>query len=162
MSTEEIKEELAEINPDILIPCGLDDGLVGIAEGWFPTVDEDAKAGVTHRSVALYDINKCIEGLVLREGMTYGEAIDYLEYNTLGSYMGEGTPVFARIAEDPEKKSLKNSLEKMCLALDGNMAPDEYIATQKEAIDLLNSISNREDKLNDIGTKDNEEKGEQA
>ena len=30
-----------------------------------------------------------------RDGMSYEDAIEFFEYNTIGSWMGEGTPLFA-------------------------------------------------------------------
>ena len=42
----------------------------------------------------IYDVQKMIGVLVNRDGMDVDEAIEFLEYNTFGSYMGEGTPIY--------------------------------------------------------------------
>jgi hypothetical protein len=42
----------------------------------------------------VYDYKKCISILIKRDGMTYDDAIEFLEYNTLGAYVGEHTPIF--------------------------------------------------------------------
>ena len=34
--------------------------------------------------------------MVERDGMTYEEAIEYFDYNILGAWMGEYTPVYIR------------------------------------------------------------------
>lgn len=44
--------------------------------------------------IAVYDLAKCINILVERDGMSDDEAIEYMDYNVLGAYMGESTPVF--------------------------------------------------------------------
>lgn len=43
--------------------------------------------------VAVYDDYLCVQSLI-EEGMEEEEAIEYFEYNTRGSYVGENTPAF--------------------------------------------------------------------
>ena len=42
--------------------------------------------------VAVYDYEKCLDILV-KQGMDVIDAYEWLEVNTLGGYLGEGTPV---------------------------------------------------------------------
>lgn len=42
---------------------------------------------------AVYDADKVISVLV-RDGMTYEEALEFYEFNILGSYVGPATPLF--------------------------------------------------------------------
>lgn len=42
----------------------------------------------------VYDSEKMIECLVSRDGMAYEEAVEYLEFNTWGAYMGVNTPIY--------------------------------------------------------------------
>lgn len=79
-----MREILAEIDPDILLADGFDEALVGTAE----------RCGMD--TVALYDIDKCIEILMQRDDMTYEEAVEFFDFNVLGAYMGEKTPMFAQ------------------------------------------------------------------
>lgn len=44
--------------------------------------------------VAVYSFSKCVEVLMDRDGMEYAEAIEFMDYNVLGSYLGPGMPVF--------------------------------------------------------------------
>jgi hypothetical protein len=44
--------------------------------------------------VTIYDLNKCISVLVKRDGMSEEEAREHMEFNVLGAYVGEETPVF--------------------------------------------------------------------
>lgn len=59
---------------------------------------EEAFIGVVRKmgqpDVACYDINTMRTVLMFRDGMTADEADEYLEYNTLGAYVGENTPAF--------------------------------------------------------------------
>ena len=45
---------------------------------------EDAIVGVTIDGNVVYDYDKMIEELVRDEGWSYEEAIDWIEYNTIG------------------------------------------------------------------------------
>tara|TARA_R100001082_G_scaffold73392_1_gene42162 strand:+ start:946 stop:1167 length:222 start_codon:yes stop_codon:yes gene_type:complete len=45
-----------------------------------------------NKEIAVYDYEKCIE--ILAEDMGYEDAVEYFEYNVVGSYVGEETPIF--------------------------------------------------------------------
>jgi hypothetical protein len=51
------------------------------------------REGVT---LAVYSREKCIQALMRAEGWDYEEAEEYFDFNTAGSYIGPGTPVFHR------------------------------------------------------------------
>jgi hypothetical protein len=77
-------EALSELNPDALLADGLEAALVGY------TVNHH------HATVAVYDIDKCVQVLVERDGMEPEEADEYLSFNTLGAYFGENGPLYVR------------------------------------------------------------------
>ena len=58
----------------------------------------DALVGVGQRcsqpDVLIYDVDKVIEILMTRDEMSYEEARDYYEYNMLGSWVGDKTPIW--------------------------------------------------------------------
>jgi hypothetical protein len=85
---EELLEALGEINPEALLADGLEDAFIGY------TLNHHH----AHVAVAVYDIDKCIEVLVARDGMTHEEADEFLSFNTLGAYVGENGPIFIRTA----------------------------------------------------------------
>lgn len=64
---------------------GLDDAIIGISQSC-ATPDRIA-----------YDYDKCVEILMNRDGMGWEEAVEYLEFNVLGAYVGETTPAFVRV-----------------------------------------------------------------
>ena len=81
----DIKERLAEESPDTLLADGFDAALVG-------TVRQFTK------TLALYDYDKCVEVLMYRDGMLHEEAVEFMEFNVVGAWMGEHTPVFRKTA----------------------------------------------------------------
>lgn len=44
--------------------------------------------------VIAYDYWKCIDILIERDGMKAEDAIEYMEFNVVSAYFGEGTPAF--------------------------------------------------------------------
>lgn len=45
-------------------------------------------------AIIVYDYEKCISVLMGRDGMEYREAIEFMDFNVLGSWVGDKTPVF--------------------------------------------------------------------
>jgi len=74
-------DQIAEINPDLLIMDGFDDCILGVA----------ARFG--SEQFVVYDYNRVIERLQ-SSGMTHDEAVEYHEFNQIGAYVGEHTPAF--------------------------------------------------------------------
>ena len=92
-SFDNIQEDLAELNPEALFADGFEDALIGYVTrfgGFQCREGEEATA----EALALYDYDKCIEVLIERDGMTYEDAIDYMEFNVVGAWVGNGTPCF--------------------------------------------------------------------
>tara|TARA_A100001391_G_scaffold41736_1_gene24034 strand:- start:140 stop:394 length:255 start_codon:yes stop_codon:yes gene_type:complete len=77
---EIIKERLSECNPDALFIDGFDNALIGIAR----------RCGSP--DVAVYDYEKCVDVMV-DGGMSHDEAVEYMEYNVAGAYVGENGPI---------------------------------------------------------------------
>jgi hypothetical protein len=70
----------------LLLAEGFDAAVIGLACG--------IRLG---SPVVAYDYDACAEILMERDGMDREEAEEFLEFNTLGSHMGEKTPVFIRM-----------------------------------------------------------------
>ena len=59
---------------------------------------DEAVIGVEALKMRLvYDINKMRTILVERDKMTFEEAMDFLDHNVLGFYVGEQTPIYVEI-----------------------------------------------------------------
>ena len=46
------------------------------------------------KDVLAYDYWKCIDILKVRDGMSAEDAIEFMEFNVMGAYVGELTPAF--------------------------------------------------------------------
>jgi hypothetical protein len=59
---------------------------------------DEAIIGVTERcgapDVYVYDKQKIVDIIVERDGCSEEDAIEFVDYNIIGSYMGEETPIF--------------------------------------------------------------------
>ena len=64
------------------------------ADGFDKAVIGRALNPVNHEDVIVYDAYRCMKILVERDGMTEDEAIEFLEFNTIGAFVGECTPIF--------------------------------------------------------------------
>ena len=80
MTNEELLIQLR--NNECLLADGYESALIGITEGSNP--------------VAVYDIDLCIKSLVEEDGIEEEDALEHFYYNTVGSYVGEKTPVFIK------------------------------------------------------------------
>jgi hypothetical protein len=78
-----MRERLSEDYPDLLVmdPDYLDAAIVGVVR----------RIGL---ETVCYNTDKVIELLMDHDGMSYEEALEYFEFNMLGAWVGENTPVF--------------------------------------------------------------------
>lgn len=81
MKKEELLDYINLKYPDIniLLADGFDDAFLGIGQQF-------------NNFFAVYDRFKCIQ--VLSEEMSLEEAEEYFDFNVVGAYLGENTPVF--------------------------------------------------------------------
>lgn len=61
---------------------GLDEAIIGVGQQ-FDKPDR-----------LIYDYDKCVDILMTDQGFTEEEAIEWMEFNVKGAYVGEGTPIF--------------------------------------------------------------------
>jgi hypothetical protein len=77
------RDELAELDPDLLFADGFDEAILGVAERCGSPL------------VVVYDYDKCVESL-MKDGMNEDEADEWMGFNVTGAYVGERTPWFLR------------------------------------------------------------------
>jgi hypothetical protein len=63
---------------EFLFADGFDDAVLGVDE-------------ISYR--VIYSMTKCID-ILKRSGMSDEDAVEYFYYNTIGSYVGERTPIW--------------------------------------------------------------------
>lgn len=86
-----LREQVAEMIPEALFCDGFDDAIIGIAE----------RFGVP--GVTAYDYEKVI-AMLMKDGMDYEEAVEYFDFNIVGAWVGDDTPVFVRLLPGPKPK----------------------------------------------------------
>jgi hypothetical protein len=64
---------------------GLDEAIVGFANVWHPNG--------TRVERVIYSGEKIVEIYMQRDEMTEDQAIEFIEFNTDGGYVGEDTPI---------------------------------------------------------------------
>jgi len=77
-----LREEIAEINPEALLLDGFDEAIIGMAER------------INLGPVVAYDVEKILEIMIERDGMTYEEAMEFFDFNIQGAWMGDFTPIY--------------------------------------------------------------------
>lgn len=91
MKPEEIIELMTELNEEALTMDGFHDAIIGIVD----------RFGMS--SIFLYDWQKCIDILIKGGCKDAEEAEEYLHFNCLGAWMGDGTPAFTNMSGEMEK-----------------------------------------------------------
>ena len=79
-----MKKLIEEINPEALMCDGFDDAIIGIAER------------INLNPVVTYDVEKMLSILIDKYDMSYDEAEEYYQFNILGAWLGDNTPIYVR------------------------------------------------------------------
>jgi hypothetical protein len=78
---------------DMMMDDMFDDGEIILTADGF----DDAFVGIGiqfNRPIAVYDYAKCIS--ILAKEMDYEDAVEFFEFNVIGAWVGEQTPIFLR------------------------------------------------------------------
>ncbi len=63
---------------------------------------DEALIGTAYRidlgEILVYDFDKCVDIFMDINDWTEEEAIDWVEYNVVSAYVGEGTPIFVKLS----------------------------------------------------------------
>ena len=76
------KEQVADINPKAMFADGFDGAIIGYDASGF---------------CAVYDYDKCLKVLAKRDGMSFTEAHEHMEFNVVSAHVGDFTPIFVHI-----------------------------------------------------------------
>jgi|TARA_R110000824_G_scaffold5299_3_gene24577 hypothetical protein len=75
-------EEIIDINPEAMMADGFDEAILGMCIQF------------GSEPIVAYDYEKCIQILMKRDDMNKADALDFMEFNVIGAYVGLNTPVF--------------------------------------------------------------------
>ena len=76
--------ELSDEPDELLFAEGYDDALLGVGSS-------------NGEEIVLYDAARVVRILHRRDGMPMDEAEEFFEYNVLGAWVGDRTPMFVRL-----------------------------------------------------------------
>jgi len=76
-----INDFFIERDEDVLLMDGFDEAFIGYSQR------------INEPMLAVYSWEKMVDVCVKRDGMTYDEATEYIEYNCTGAWVGERTPI---------------------------------------------------------------------
>jgi len=81
-----------------LFADGFNDAIVGLSREWenVPRV--------------VYSKHKMVL-IIMKEGLSYEEAVEHLEYNVWGAYVGEGTPIYSEDRFGETRDAIEELLE---------------------------------------------------
>ncbi len=73
---------MAKEQKQIMLVMGLDRAFIGLTREWSGHVR------------AVYDYDKAVKHFMRRDKMTEEEATEHMEFNVVGAYVGEATPLW--------------------------------------------------------------------
>tara|TARA_R110002020_G_scaffold55309_1_gene153516 strand:+ start:2779 stop:3054 length:276 start_codon:yes stop_codon:yes gene_type:complete len=83
-----IREELTEQHgDDLLFADSFDRAIIGVCNGF----DSGRVA---------YSVEKMIDIFIADNQCSYEEAVEYLEFNTFGAWVGDNTPIYIQVEHD--------------------------------------------------------------
>lgn len=79
---EKIDTWVSEVFPDldILMADGFEEAFLGVAMQF-------------NNPIPIFDYDKCLK-ILMKDGMSYEDAEEYLEFNVTGAWVGAGTPAY--------------------------------------------------------------------
>ena len=80
-------EEEREGSPPAMLADGFEEAFIGICRRF------------GQGPLAAYSYEMCIAILMKRDGMTYEDAVEFFDFNVIGAWVGEGTPVYIQTKE---------------------------------------------------------------
>lgn len=95
---EEEMQRHEEESERALLADGFEDALIGFGYQF-------------NQQIAIYDYAKCVR-ILEKQGMTREQALEWMEFNVTGAYVGRGTPVFLTVrATRPRQTPRQMSLD---------------------------------------------------
>ena len=81
MNRDTLDEYLKSIGESVLLADGFDEAITGVSQR------------MNEPLLAVYAYDKMIDVLIERDGLDWDEATEYLDFNVIGAWVGEKTPI---------------------------------------------------------------------
>lgn len=88
LSREKLNDYLNEIGEPILLMDGFDEACIGLSQR------------INEPMLAVYSYEKMVDLLVERDGMDAEEAMEFIDFNCVGAWIGERTPIIVMPIEE--------------------------------------------------------------
>ena len=121
---------MAEKKDPTLYADGFDKAIIGFAEEWIEV------PRVIYSKAKMQDI-------LIEQGMSVEEALEYLEFNVWGAYVGEGTPIYANDLSGTTRQEVEYGLDLYAGGDGGDNAP-AWALPSEDSPQLSESDSNRD------------------
>lgn len=80
-SRNEINDALLDMDESALLMDGFDEAFIGFSRR------------INEPLLAVYSWEKMVDLLITRDEMEYEDAVEYIDFNVLGAWVGEQTPI---------------------------------------------------------------------
>ncbi len=84
MNRQQIEDFFEDTGMKVLLMDGFDEALIGTSQR------------INEPMLAVYSYDMMLDLLMDRDGMEVDEAMEYIEYNCVGAWIGEQTPIIVR------------------------------------------------------------------
>ena len=78
---QQISDAFEDMGESILLMDGFEDAFIGYSQR------------INEPMLAVYSYDKMVDVLMFRDGMTHDEASEYIDFNCVGAWVGEQTPI---------------------------------------------------------------------
>ena len=86
---DKVRNWVKDNDEEALFADGLDDAIIAIS-----------RDSLTGKYRVVYDVARIVQVLVNDQGMNEDEAYEHMEFNIIGGYVGEMTPIWAFLPEE--------------------------------------------------------------
>ena len=86
---DKVRNWVKDNDEEALFADGLDDAIIAIS-----------RDSLTGKYRVVYDVARIVQVLVNDQGMDEDEAYEHMEFNVIGGYVGEMTPIWAFLPEE--------------------------------------------------------------
>ncbi len=88
INRDALSEYLNELGEPILLMDGFDEACIGISQR------------INEPMLAVYSYDKMVDVVMDKSGMDEDEAIEFVDFNCIGAWIGERTPIIVRSVEN--------------------------------------------------------------
>lgn len=81
MNREMLDEYLTMIDETVLLCDGFDEAIIGFSQR------------INEPLLAVYSYDKMVDVLIERDGLSYEDATEYIDFNVVGAWVGPQTPI---------------------------------------------------------------------